>query len=171
MCSVFSFLYMRNLHIRIELYFFIVESENFFRVFFILSTYSENTWGVFKRICRIWQILVCLFAVHKFISDYVERICAYMERTQRDKKLRISLLIMVPHEFFFITFTFYTRWVGWSPKISRYWPFNMHYLISFNFFMLKGRGNGSWTIQTRVRRAGHPNPSTFGSKTIRNWSL
>jgi hypothetical protein len=44
--------------------------------------------------------LGCLFAVHKLISEYVERIYAYMEKTQRDTKLGISLLIMVPHEFF-----------------------------------------------------------------------
>ncbi len=41
-----------------------------------------------------------LFAVNKIVSEYAERICVYMEKTQRDTKLRIYQLIMVQHEIF-----------------------------------------------------------------------
>jgi hypothetical protein len=39
-----------------------------------------------------------LFEVHQIFSDYVERIYAYREKTQRDAKLRISRLIMAQHK-------------------------------------------------------------------------
>jgi hypothetical protein len=51
----------------------------------MLSAHSENTRKVFKRIWRIWRI----------VSEYAERIYAYMEKMQRDTKLRISWLIVV----------------------------------------------------------------------------
>ena len=63
-----------------------------YRVFFILSAYSENMWKVFKRIWRMRRIYfnLGLFAGHKAVSEYAERICAHMERTPRDTKLEIS---------------------------------------------------------------------------------
>ncbi len=64
------------------------------RVFFFLSAYSENAWNVFKPTIenarnvfkRIWRIRanVELFAEHRIVSEYAERIYAYMEKTQRD---------------------------------------------------------------------------------------
>jgi hypothetical protein len=59
-----------------------------FRVFFILSAYSENTWKVFKYMENTSNL--GLFAVHKVVSEYAERIYAHMERTPRDTKLGIS---------------------------------------------------------------------------------
>ncbi len=41
-----------------------------------------------------------LFVAHKIVSNDAERIYAYMEKTQREIKLRISWLKMVKHELF-----------------------------------------------------------------------
>jgi hypothetical protein len=57
-----------------------------FRVFFILSAYSENTWKAFMENTAN----LGLFAVHKVVSEYAERIFAHMERTPRDTHLGIS---------------------------------------------------------------------------------
>jgi hypothetical protein len=43
-----------------------------------------------------------LFGVHKIVSKYAERIYAFTEKTQRDTKLRISRLMMIQHEIFFL---------------------------------------------------------------------
>jgi hypothetical protein len=58
-----------------------------------------------------------LFVVHKIISKYTERIFTYMEKTQRDTKVRISRLMMVQHEFFLDSYFLYSiRWVDFSQK-------------------------------------------------------
>jgi hypothetical protein len=48
-----------------------------------------------------------LFAEHKIISEYAERVSAYTEKTQRDIKLGISWLIMVKHEIFLELYFYY----------------------------------------------------------------
>jgi hypothetical protein len=62
------------------------------RVFLLLYTYSENTGKVFKRMWRIRQIR--LLELHKIVSEYAERMYAYIEKTPRDTKLSISQLII-----------------------------------------------------------------------------
>jgi hypothetical protein len=42
-----------------------------------------------------------LFAVHKIVSEYAERIYAYMEKTPRVTKLCISRLIIIRIKIFF----------------------------------------------------------------------
>ncbi len=57
-----------------------------FRVFFILSVYSENTLksvsAFTENTANLW-----LFAVKKIVSEYSERIYAYIEKTPRDTKV------------------------------------------------------------------------------------
>jgi hypothetical protein len=61
-----------------------------FRVFFILSAYSDNMWKVFQAYMEntpnlgLFEVLV-----HKVVSEYTERIFAHMESTPRDTKLGI----------------------------------------------------------------------------------
>ncbi len=57
-----------------------------FRVFFILSVYSENTLKIvsayMENTANLW-----LFAVQKIVSEYAEIIYAYVEKTSRDTKV------------------------------------------------------------------------------------
>ncbi len=57
-----------------------------FRVFIILSAYSENTLisvsAYTENTANLW-----LFAVQKIVSEYAERIYAYIEKTPRDTKV------------------------------------------------------------------------------------
>jgi hypothetical protein len=39
-----------------------------------------------------------MFVAHRIVSEYAERIYAYIDKTQRDTKLSISRLLMVKHE-------------------------------------------------------------------------
>jgi hypothetical protein len=56
-----------------------------------------------------------LFALHKIISKYTEKIYVYIEKTQRVTTLRISRLIMVQHEIFLDPYFLYK--MGWTkPK-------------------------------------------------------
>jgi hypothetical protein len=59
-------------------------------VLLLLYAYSENAGKVFKRTANLG-----LFAVHKIVSEYAERIYAYMEKTPRATKLCISWLIII----------------------------------------------------------------------------
>ncbi len=45
-----------------------------------------------------------VFAAHKIVSEYAERINAYMEKTQRYTKLKISRQRMVQPKIFFRSF-------------------------------------------------------------------
>ncbi len=67
-------------------------------------------------------------AVNKIISEYAERIYAYMEKTPRDTKLCISQLIIIRIFIFFRFFLSYTIWDGLSLKtISGYCPFKLEW--------------------------------------------
>jgi hypothetical protein len=77
---------------------------------------------------------VGLFAVHRIVSEYAERIYVYMEKTQRDswriRRIRqenkiVYISVNIPDEFLFVKdFFIHTIWNGLSQKtISRYCPF------------------------------------------------
>ncbi len=58
---------------------------------------------------------LALLAVHKIVSEYAEKIYAYLEKTQRDTKLRISRFVMVQHENLLDLYFLYK--MGWiKPK-------------------------------------------------------
>ncbi len=52
------------------------------------------------------------------VSEYMERISAYIERMERYTKLRISQYIMVQHEKCFVILSFNKRCVGLSKKTN-----------------------------------------------------
>jgi hypothetical protein len=66
-----------------------------------------------------------LFAVYIIVSEYTKKIYAYMEKTPRDTKLRISWLVMVRHEIVLDSYFLY-KMGRIKPKnhFTLYCPFN-----------------------------------------------
>ncbi len=99
-----------------------------------------HSFWVFREYAEVFRCTVygecgkCkLSAVHKIVKDYPERIYAYMEKTLRDTKLRISRLIMVQHELFLDFYCLYK--VGFSQKkYLSYSPFKVFIKININAF-------------------------------------
>ncbi len=67
-----------------------------------------------------------LFALYKFVSEYAERIYAYVhgEDAKRHKKMMISQVIMVQHEIFCTPLLSLHDWLDQAKKTnSRHYPF------------------------------------------------
>ncbi len=91
---------------------------------------SPNARNVFKRILRMPGKNLC---VH---GEDVKRLLVYSHTTPRDKKVRISQLIIIWIKKFYVL-SIYTKWDGLSQKtISRYCPFKNQQEQNYRFNIL-----------------------------------